>query len=74
MEFLKQEFPQLVEGYERLYPGAYAPKEYAKIVKDTIHAFERRYDVRRRPENSESDDLPSNTPEEVEQRSFDWRR
>jgi DNA repair photolyase len=74
MEFLKQEFPQLVEGYERLYPGAYAPKEYAKIVRDTIHALERRYDVRRRQENGEPDDRSANDPEEVEQRSFDWRR
>ena len=28
MGFLRQEFPHLVEGYERLYPGAYAPKDY----------------------------------------------
>ena len=28
MGFLAGEFPDLVDGYKRLYPGAYAPKAY----------------------------------------------
>jgi DNA repair photolyase len=73
MEFLKQEFPHLVEGYERLYPGAYAPKDYTRKVKEKIYALERRYSVRRRSE-SEPDDAPPDGPAEPEQSSFKWSR
>jgi DNA repair photolyase len=36
MEFLVREFPLLVERYERLYAGAYAPADYAATVRTLI--------------------------------------
>jgi DNA repair photolyase len=48
MGFLRKEFPHLVEGYERLYPGAYAPKAYAEAVRTLVHTLQDRYDLRRR--------------------------
>ncbi len=50
MGFLRQEFPHLVEGYERLYPGAYASKEYARAVRGLVQSLQDRYDLgSRRP-------------------------
>jgi DNA repair photolyase len=45
MGFLRQEFPHLVEGYERLYPGAYAPAEYVQTVKGLVDDLRRRHAV-----------------------------
>ena len=45
MGFLRQEFPHLVEGYERLYPGAYAPADYVHAIKDVINGLRRRHAV-----------------------------
>jgi DNA repair photolyase len=55
MGFLRQEFPHLVEGYERLYAGAYAPRDYTKAVKALLQTLQDRYDIgarrfRRAPE------------------------
>ncbi len=79
MGFLRKEFPHLVAGYERLYPGAYAPKGYTAAVKSLIHTLESRYELRRRafqppPEpagESETTDVESC---EVEQAAFEWER
>ncbi len=72
MGFLRQEYPHLVEGYERLYPGAYAPKSYTTAVKTMVHALEERYDIRWRA--SESEPVEGSTeqapPTQVE---FDWK-
>ena len=48
MRFLREEFPHLVAGYERLYPGAYAPKPYTEAVRTLVHSLQERYDLRRR--------------------------
>jgi DNA repair photolyase len=51
--FLSREFPDLLEGYERLYAKVHAPQEYTDAVKKTVAAAERdigtRPDPRRRP-------------------------
>ena len=43
MRWLAQEFPQLVEGYTRLYAGKYAPTAYRKEVKKVVGALSRQY-------------------------------
>jgi DNA repair photolyase len=48
MGFLREKFPHLVEGYERLYPGAYAPKAYTTAVRTLVHSLQERYDLGRR--------------------------
>jgi DNA repair photolyase len=78
MGFLREEFPHLVEGYERLYPGAYAPKAYTAAVKSMLHALESRYDLRRRgaesPRDREVENVEATDTDspDVEQRAFEW--
>jgi DNA repair photolyase len=74
MGFLRAEYPHLIDGYERLYPGAYAPKAYAAAVKTLIDVLQERYEVRRRasrvPKEIETNDDP---PDDVEQAAFNWK-
>jgi hypothetical protein len=72
--FLEREFPHLIEGYGRLYAGAYAPAPYVTAVRGMIDALQGRYDVNRRPprgptpseaEGDEQDDA-------AEQAQFEW--
>jgi DNA repair photolyase len=55
MGFLRQEFPHLVEGYERLYPGAYAPAEYVETVKGLVDDLRRRHAVGARASRTADD-------------------
>jgi DNA repair photolyase len=48
MGFLAREYPQLVEGYNRLYAGAYAPPDYVKAVRSMIDSIQERHEVRSR--------------------------
>jgi DNA repair photolyase len=48
MRFLEQEYPGMVEGYRRLYRGAYAPPGYITAVRQMVNALQDRYDIRRR--------------------------
>jgi DNA repair photolyase len=85
MGFLRREYPHLVEGYERLYPGAYASKPYTAAVKTMVHALEERYGVlrgRRRglseadeedqQRDPEADDDRAGESQDSEQSSFEW--
>jgi DNA repair photolyase len=46
--FLRSEFPEMVEGYGRLYAGAYAPADYVRAVRALVDGFQQRYEVNRR--------------------------
>ena len=48
MGFLASAFPHLVEGYGRLYAGAYATPEYVSGVKGMISVLQNRYNLRPR--------------------------
>ena len=48
MGFLSKEFPQMVEGYDRLYAGAYAKPEYVSSVRAMISMLQDRYELNRR--------------------------
>ena len=73
MGFLRKEYPHLVEGYERLYPGAYASKPYTEAVKGLIGLLRERYDngvrIPRERWASDKESAPS-----VSQDEFDWDR
>jgi DNA repair photolyase len=43
MGFLAREFPQLVEGYGRLYAGAYAAPAYVREVREMVEMFKKRH-------------------------------
>ena len=77
MGFLRQEFPHLVEGYERLYPGAYASKAYARAVRALVQSLQDRYDLgsRRPPADGDerADRVRAESPAHAaEQPDFDW--
>ena len=83
MGFLKKECPHLLEGYERLYPGAYAPKDYVKSVRALIGAIQDQYDIGARrfrvkasdPDGSEAEaenDSRDDAPDDVQQGEFRW--
>ena len=45
MGFLAREYPEMVEGYGRLYAGAYAKADYIAGVRGMVSALQRKYDV-----------------------------
>jgi DNA repair photolyase len=48
LHFVEQQFPARLDGYQLMYPGAYAPKDYVRTVRGLIAALRERYDVARR--------------------------
>jgi DNA repair photolyase len=74
MGFIAREFPQMLDGYTRLYPRAYAPSAYATAVRSTINALQQRYDVApRRPRGSEEREVVRGDASAGEaQASFEW--
>jgi DNA repair photolyase len=75
MGFLRHSFPEMVDGYTRLYPGAYAPPEYVASVRALIEMLQQRHDLnpraRRTPRTQESADLRTGSAD-PEQKDFDW--
>jgi DNA repair photolyase len=57
MQWLQQEYPQLVDGYLQLYARKYAPAAYRKEVSSLIAAFKQKYGVVGQ-RFSEEDDKP----------------
>jgi DNA repair photolyase len=45
MQWLAQEFPELVEGYTRLYAGKYAPAPYRKEIQAIVGTLRKKYGV-----------------------------
>jgi DNA repair photolyase len=73
MGFLAHAFPDLVPGYQRLYPGAYAAPEYVGTLRALIDMLQERYEVNRRarkvPRTEESADSEPE-PADPEQGAF----
>jgi DNA repair photolyase len=46
--FIAGHFPHMLEGFERLYAGAYAPSGYVSSIRAMIDALQTRYDLRPR--------------------------
>lgn len=66
MGFLSQEFPHLVDSYNRLYAGVYAKSDYVAAVRGMIDLLQQRYDVRGRFRAEEKE------PAIPEQAVFRW--
>ena len=66
MGFLAREYPEMVEGYGRLYAGAYAKPEYVTAVRGMISALQQKYELRPR-ETKGSAPVDAYPPETVEQ-------
>jgi DNA repair photolyase len=69
MGFLAKEFPHMVDGYNRLYAGAYASAAYVRAVRGMIDTLQRRYDVGRRRPEADRDVEHEKAPE---QSAFSW--
>ena len=74
MGFLEAEHPALVEGYRRLYRGAYAPSEYETSVRQVIRSIQARLGVPGRGAEppSEGASGPSEENAVAEQTAFRW--
>ena len=67
MGFLRHSFPEMVESYENLYPGAYAPAEYVGTVRALIDMIQDRYDVNKRPRRVREPEPAAPPPREATQ-------
>jgi DNA repair photolyase len=71
--FLREHAPQLVPGYERLYPGSYAPKAYADAVHEIVDSLRRQYSVGARAfRRAEDEDPASPSGAQATQETFRW--
>lgn len=71
--FLRRDFPHLVEGYGRLYAGAYAPPRYVSAVRSLIGELQARYDVQRRASKIPAQAAgPEGGPSGSVQSTFEW--
>jgi DNA repair photolyase len=79
MGFLASEFPDMVEGYGRLYAGAYAKADYATSVRQMIGMLQDRHGLNRRSRQTAAPDGGGvrERPEEKagcsEQPAFNWQ-
>lgn len=62
LRVLAQEFPHLVEGYERLYAGKRAPASYTDEVARVVGLLKARHGMRSRGEEAESGEPPAAAP------------
>lgn len=76
MGFLAREFPHMVEGYGRLYAGAYATKEYVAAVRAMIATLQQRHDLGRRPARDAAghDEAPPGAPGDALDQGTLWER
>ena len=67
MNFLEKNYPEMAKKYQRLYPGAYAPKSYAKEVQGIVKMLQAKYEVQRRPTNEDDLTVPLTTEDSGEE-------
>ena len=72
MRFLADEFPTLVDQYNRLYATKYAPKEYSAQVQKTLSMLKLRYGLANR-RNRDQQPSTAGPPEQLAaQGAFEW--
>lgn len=59
MRWLTQAFPHLVEGYNNLYAGKYAPSAYRKEVQSVVSLLRKKYGVNGRDDEDEDESQKS---------------
>jgi DNA repair photolyase len=76
LRFISKEFPDRLDGYERMYRGAYAPKDYTSTVRGLINTLRERYDIGRRGTSEgsrvEHESDQADLPAAPEQGTFVW--
>lgn len=71
MHFLEREFPHLVDGYQGLYAGKYAPKAYRAEVRQVVGLLRAKYGLDTR--EVEQEDPPASIERVAEQRMIEWK-
>jgi len=71
MKFLQQDFPHLVDGYQQLYAGKYAPKAYRSEVRQVVGHLRAKYGLNTR--EADEDDRPATVERVAEQRLIEWK-
>jgi hypothetical protein len=66
MEFVRDEFPDLLPRYERAYPGVHAPREYVTALQKRIQTVRARYRFR----DDDAREPPEKLPQWVHQRQL----
>jgi DNA repair photolyase len=73
MAFLRQQFPNLLPRYERLYARKHPPNPYREQVRSMVQVLERRYGLsRERTEPRPERDAAQGEHEGAEQAAFAW--
>jgi hypothetical protein len=75
--FIRSEFPQMLQGFERLYAGPYASPGYVASVRAMVATLQKRYDIKPRGKeqsrgNGEEAEEPANERAACEQAAFKW--
>jgi DNA repair photolyase len=73
--FLETEFPGMVDGYRRLYQGAYAPSAYVSTVRSLIGELQKTYGLSPRGRHADSEDRDADDASaeaQASQGSFEW--
>jgi DNA repair photolyase len=75
--FIRSEFPHMLEGFEKLYAGPYAPPGYIASIRAMVGTLQKRYGIRPRGTeetrgNGGEADAPQNEKAACEQAAFEW--
>ena len=75
--FIRSEFPHMVEGFEKLYAGPYAPPGYVASIRAMVSTLQKRYDLKPRGKehtrgNGEEAGETANEKAACEQAAFKW--
>jgi DNA repair photolyase len=74
--FIRREFPEMLDGFEKLYRGPYAPSGYTSAIRQMISTLQQRYDIRPRerqePREFDGDSEPETKNAACEQAAFEW--
>jgi len=62
MKFLSREYPQLVDGYQQLYPRKYAPDAYRSEVRAMVDLLQKKYGLSRGTRGAATPDRAANQP------------
>ena len=72
MRWLGDAYPEMFEGYQRLYARKYAPRSYRREVHHVITLLRTKYGLNKRGED-EDDDQPAAAERVAEQRMIEWK-
>jgi DNA repair photolyase len=74
--FIRREFPEMLEGFEKLYRGPYAPGGYTSAIRQMMSTLQQRYDIRPRerqaPREVDGGPEPDTKNAACEQAAFEW--